>query len=156
LAWARIDLDFAADEALIEEIQSDWIKQVTNTFHRMTSHKDEDDAYYEYGLDAEPEEVITYVNTVLKPYIKIWEEAMLTATIEFIRNELGIHNIYYHSYETGCALKHCEPPRSLYTTIPRKFCFQETEQMPHFLQDLSYVKKNLRKVENPRFFKLSL
>ncbi|WP_353570186.1 hypothetical protein [Candidatus Albibeggiatoa sp. nov. BB20] len=156
LAWARIDLDFDSDEALIEEIQSDWIKQVASTFRRMASHKDEADAYYEYGLDAEPEEVIAYVNTVLKPYIKVWEEAMLMATIEFIRNELGIHNIYYHSYETGCALKHCSPPRSLYSTIPRKFCFQETEQMPHFLQNLRYVKKNLRKVEKPRFFKLSL
>ncbi|MCV6637991.1 hypothetical protein [Candidatus Albibeggiatoa sp. nov. NOAA] len=156
LAWARIDLDFDSDEALIEEIQSDWIKEVISTFQRMKLHKDEEDKYYECGLDAEPAEVITYFNTVLKPYINVWEEAMLTAAIEFIRNELGIHNIYYHTYETGCALKHCEPPRSLYTTIPRKFCFQETDEMPSFLNGLRYVKKNLRKVAKPRFFKLHL
>ncbi|MEK7992056.1 MAG: hypothetical protein VSS52_013680 [Thiotrichaceae bacterium] len=156
LAWARIDLDFNSDEALIEEIQSDWIKEVISTFQRMKLHKDEEDKYYECGLDAEPADVIAYFNTVLKPYMKVWEEAMLMATIEFIRNELGIHHIYYHTYETGCALKHCEPPRSLYSKIPRKFCFQETEQMPSFLQNLRYVRKNLRKVEKPRFFKLSL
>lgn len=156
LAWARIDLDFDSDEALIEEMQSDWIKEVVSTFQRMKSHKDEIDAYYEYGLDAEPADIIAYFNTVLKPYMNIWEEAMLTATIEFIRNELGIHNIYYHTYETGCALKHCEPPRSLYTSIPRKFCFQETDEMPSFLQDLRYVQKNLQHVAKPRFFKLTL
>ncbi len=156
LAWARIDLDFTSDEALIEEIQSDWIKQVTNTFDRMTSHKDEEDYYYEYGLDAEPTEIITYVDTILKPYMIVWEEAMLTATIQFIRNELGIHHIYYHTYETGCLLKHCTPPRSLYTNIPRKFCFQETTEIPSFLYNLHHVRKELQRLPTPRFFKLSL
>ena len=33
LAWARIDLDFASNQALIEEIQSDWIKGANNNAH---------------------------------------------------------------------------------------------------------------------------
>lgn len=31
LAWARIDLDFASNQALIEEIQSDWVKNAANS-----------------------------------------------------------------------------------------------------------------------------
>jgi hypothetical protein len=43
----------------------------------------------------------------------------------------------YHTFETGNRLKQISgsrrPPRSLYTALPRRFCFQETDARPGFL-----------------------
>ncbi len=57
-----------------------------------------------------------YYESVLSSHTDIWAEAMLTAAISFIRDELGFTTIFYHDYETGKALKHIGrrgPPRSL-------------------------------------------
>ena len=70
---------------------------------------------------------------------------MLAATLWFLYVELGIQRIYYHAYESGCVLKHInstKPPRSLYTELPRKFCFEKTTQAPEFLlQDKRFYKR---------------
>jgi hypothetical protein len=61
---------------------------------------------------------------------------MLTATIQFIYLELGIDKIYLHTPETGAAvkkIKYRQPPRSLYSSLPKKFCFSQTELAPEFL-----------------------
>lgn len=156
LAWARIDLDFEQDQALIEEIQSDWVKNSQNTLHRVVDNWKAGEFYFEYGIDGDPENVMTYVNNVLKPYVDIWDEAMITAAIQFIRQELGIHTIFYHSYETGCQVKHCEPPMSLYTRLPKKFCFEKTQETPAFLVNNHFFQKSVRKVKNPYWYKLHL
>ena len=61
---------------------------------------------------------------------------MLAATIWFLREEIGISRIYYHTHEYGAQLKRIRwglPPRSLYTSLPRRFCFERTEEAPEFL-----------------------
>jgi hypothetical protein len=130
LAWARIDLDFASNQALIEEIQSDWVKGVGE------NHKN---WLYGHGNMHEYREV-------LRPYAKVWDEAMLTAALCFIRRELGIRDVFYHSYETGNRLKGIEryyhlgkPPRYLYTDLPKKFCFTPTSEAPDFLKSVRYL-----------------
>jgi hypothetical protein len=130
LAWARIDLDFATNQALIEEIQSDWVKGAADS--------DEDECY---GADN-----MRQYREVLRPYAKVWDEAMLTAALCFIRRELGIREVFYHSFETGNRLKGIEryyhygkPPRYLYTELPKKFCFVKTSEAPDFLKPVRYL-----------------
>ena len=120
LAWARMDIDRRTGEALIEEIQTDW--------------KD----------DME--------HATLAPYARLWDEAMLTAAIRLLRDDLGVRRIYYHTFGGGVRLKRFGkdtwlPPRSLYTTLPRRFCFELTDQAPRFLQhsDNRRVRKTLRR-----------
>ena len=102
-------------------------------------------------------EIKTYADDVLAPYAKVWEEAMLSATIGFIHHELGLQKIYYHSFEQGALLKNIKgskPPRSLYTRLPKQFGFQKTPEGPEFLMREKRVQKLQRKVKDPYWFKL--
>ena len=92
------------------------------------------------------------------PYMKIWDEAVLAATISFIRNELGIKRIYYHSYETGPQLKsiYGSTPRYLYTALPRRFCFEKTDENPAFLQKDRRFKQRIRKMAAPQWYRMDL
>jgi hypothetical protein len=122
LAWARIDIADDYSYALIEEIQTDWIRvakeaQVNKTVARVDE----------------------YLDNILKPYETIWDEAMLSATIWLLKEEIGIKTIFYHTFEGGNLLKGIDhtkkPPRSLYTTLPKKFCFELTDRSPAFLEE---------------------
>ena len=100
-----------------------------------------------------------YVKETLLPYYELWDEAVLAAAIEFCVGELGISNIYYHSFETGNALKGISdtyPPRSLYTDLPRQFCFEQTEEMPRMLRKRRDVNRKLKRVREPRWCRLTL
>jgi hypothetical protein len=136
LAWARVDLSLDTSEALIEEVQSDWVR----------------DALWLAGLgDEEAGEWETYVEKELQPRLKTWGETMLTATIWFLAEEIGIKTIFYHTFETGARLKHLEeslPPRSIYTQLPKKFCFRKTHNGPLFLRDCA-GKKFARSLTDP-------
>ena len=124
LAWARIDLDLDTKEALIEEIQSDWVSD-TKTW-----------AGREYADDAE--QWGKYVDEVLSPQTRKWPETMLTAAIWFLTVEMGIRTIFYHTHDSGQRLKRigdAMPPRSLYTSLPKKFCFDLTHNGPLFIRD---------------------
>lgn len=150
LAWARIDVDFDTNEALIEEIQSDWVREVKEAYI---------EGYYEWDCDTTKDRFKVYLEEVLDPYKRVWDEAMLAAAISFIRKELGIERIYYHDYATGIALKgltYSYPPRSLYTTLPKKFAFKSTRDCPEFLARTKTTKRYLKKVEEPKWFVLPM
>ncbi|MHC4966908.1 MAG: hypothetical protein ACYTGE_18645, partial [Planctomycetota bacterium] len=124
LAWARLDIDRKSGEALIEEVQSDW------------------------GDDMQ--------DSPLAPYARLWDEAMLTAAVRFLRDDVGVHRIYYHTFEGGLRYKRFDPdgycpPRSLYTALPRRFCFELTDQPPRFLRhcDNRRVRKSVRRNRLP-------
>ena len=154
LAWVRLDLDLTSGEVLIEEIQNDWIRRVRSVLRmKQSGHR----CYSRWLGDFSYEEIKTYADDVLAPYTKIWEEAMLSATIDFIHHELGLQKIYYHSFEQGALLKHIKgtkPPRSLYTRLPKQFGFQKTNQGPEFLMREKRVQKLQKKVIEPYWFKL--
>ncbi|MEM7018696.1 MAG: hypothetical protein AAF512_15310 [Pseudomonadota bacterium] len=155
LAWARIDLDFEADEALIEEIQSDWVREAQDMLDQLEKESWGADDLEMYGAYGSIDNVRRYLTEVLEPYRQLWEEAMMSAAIKVIVEELGIRTIFYHSYETGAAIKMCNPPRRLYTKLPRKFGFEKTETWPSFLKPKVY-RKALRKVDEPHWFRLVL
>jgi hypothetical protein len=139
LAWARIDLSENLEEALIEEIQSDWWKDASSEIIRRQHRKRDANGKWREWTETKSrhrldvEEYEAYHNNVLKAYGELWSEAMLTATLQFLWEEIGVSSIFYHTYETGCQLKSCKPPRSLYTKLPKRFCFEETKQSPRFL-----------------------
>ena len=63
---------------------------------------------------------------------------MLSAALSLVRNELGVRRVFFHTFETGSRLKRmgaCAPPRSLYTKLPRRFCFRPTHSGPLFLHE---------------------
>ena len=49
LAWARMDVDLDAGEALIEEIQSDWIREAVSEWRRSRQVKDRQAFLYWLG-----------------------------------------------------------------------------------------------------------
>jgi len=160
LGWARLDLDFNTGEMLIEEIQNDWLRKAKRYQRMMTRYMQQNPDYRnKLGLRSTPETINYYVVRTLGPVYRIWDEAMLTAVIRFCVEELGIGYIYYHTFDTGNRLKQItrgHPPRSLYTELPKKFCFRETTQAPEFLYKSKIVKRKLNRVRNSRWFCLQL
>ena len=68
--------------------------------------------------------------------------------------------VYYHTFKTGIRFKNIAwtaPPRSLYTDLPRKFCFRETTQAPMFLKKCKHrtVQSRLKDKSN-RWFVLNI
>lgn len=157
LAWSRMDIDFNTNEVLIEEIQSDWVRYARDLLVEAEEclQSGNDDVYW-WGIEGAAGDLISYVRDVLMPYIKLWDEAMLAASLYFVREELGIDTVYYHTYETGYRLKRIygRPPRSLYTTLPERFCFTETDVAPRFLQADRGFMRVIRKVPDPKWYKL--
>jgi hypothetical protein len=142
LAWARIDLDFDTGEALIEEIQCDWIRGALG-YRRASEGIEKAEARNDYlsrvigGRGSHAKRFTSYINDVLTPHIDIWEEAMLSAALWFVTSEIGIRTLFYHTFEGADTLKVFgwkKPPRSIYTTLPRRFCFQRVDRGPSFLR----------------------
>ncbi len=141
LSWARIDLDLDRGEALIEELQNDWIRNAYEELEHVQKSK---------TLDAKTKEKFQrYVSEHLDPHVKIWSEAILSATLFFLIKEIGIKQIWLHDFETGNRLKKLtwsKPPRSLYTSLPKKFCFTKVNQAPSFLHQ-GLARKMRRRID---------
>jgi len=136
LSWARIDLDFGTGEALIEEIQSDWVRIAKR-----------------YGESTVRTGVKRYVEHMLWPHRRVWEEATMSAAIELIYRELGIRRIFFHTHEGGARLKElppaARPPRRIYTKLPRQFCFRIVDEAPRFLRESKdrFVRERVARVD---------
>ena len=90
LAWARIDLNLDSNEALIEEVQTDWIRKASA---QMRFYKDR-----ESDLSPVERGQLIYLEHYLSPHVTLWREAILSAAIWFLYREIGISKIFYHSY----------------------------------------------------------
>jgi len=160
LAWARLDVDLDDGVALIEEIQNDWIRKARSLEKRLASWLEHKTDYVRrfllprYLPGGSAEAFRRYLDDILRPHEQLWDEAMLSATLWFLRNELGIRRIFYHTFASGNRLKGIDytmPPRSLYTRLPRRFCFQETDEAPGFLMNQRRFRREVRK-GNIRFY----
>lgn len=147
LGWVRMDIDLNSGEALIEEVQSDWIRCATGLRNRILRHENPEHLFLLHFLEL----------TLYRLY-KIWDEALLTAALWFLKEELGVTTIWYHTFATGNTLKRIKdpPPKSLYSKLPRRFCFKETKDQPEFLLHDKSFRRNLRSVDSPRWFQLEL
>lgn len=155
LAWARIDFDLETGEALIEEIQSDWVRQVKSCLRGIKNGRT---PWLFNWCDCSTKDFTHYAENIMAPFDKLWAEAMLTAAIQFIVEELGITNIYYHSHRTGGKVKGVfgEPPRSLYSDLPRKFCFKLTHEDPQFIANDRFFKRKKRSLKQVAWYQLQL
>lgn len=143
LAWSRIDLSFESDEALIEEVQTDWIRYGLSRHAALKARL--------CSLSGRDKKVFHYLDQVLLPYAQGWQETILSASLWFIYRELGISKVFYHTHASGCSLKRIDsrlPPRSLYETLPRAFCFKRVGVAPCFLEGV------LGRKSNPLFYLL--
>lgn len=159
LAWVRLDVDLEQDEVLIEEIQSDWVREVA-WLHKWLDRCDSDDHVMRcYAFETTAASARRYLKFV-EPLIKEWSQAMLAATIDFVNKELGVKHVWFHNWEVGNYLKRIKgdylPPRSLYTRLPKQFCFEPTNQLPGLLSDRRTIKRLRRGKINPLFYKLEL
>lgn len=151
LGWIRLDIDFDTDTVLIEELQSDLIRFVING------------ATWLRNLGHEPTRQVTrqleFCDRLIARHGKTCAETLLSAALWFIREELGLKEVWYHTFSTGSQLKRIKdrhPPRSLYTTLPQRFCFERTRQQPEFLRRENSFKRDRRKFKDMEFYRLNL
>ncbi|SFL70117.1 hypothetical protein [Shimia aestuarii] len=142
LAWSRLDLDLSTGQALIEEVQTDWLRLVRDEIRVLENRRPQSRALqvtraYDAALRAR--------------YDRIWSQALMLAALIVLRDYLGIRDVFMHSPETGWALQEtdpfCGPPVSLYRDLPRKFGFARSEDAPAFLtparrHDLATLKRH--------------
>ncbi|MBX2882653.1 MAG: hypothetical protein KTR32_22070 [Granulosicoccus sp.] len=150
LGWIRIDLDLQTGEAVIEEIQTDWMRDA----RFAASHS----ARYRQNRLLEYEQLEQYSRKILERLGGIWDEALLSAALWFLREEIGIKTVWYHTFESGSRLKRIKyrhPPRSLYSRLPRKFCFELSDEHPQFLST-SRAYRRLQRKHELHWFRLNL
>ena len=156
LAWSRLDVDLAGGVALIEEIQNDWIRDALRERTRALRWAELSDhpARADYAR-----RIRMYVDQALRTHQAVWDEAMLAATLHFLRSELGVRTVYHHTAQTGAMVKRIKgraPPRSLYSQLPRKFCFEPAPEVPAFLQFRPKCAAGRHRRDAMRFLKLDL
>jgi len=160
LAWARFDVDLKGGEAIIEEIQNDWLRNAQselNWLQTLSAGRAEEILKRQYGEPSfTVEQLKSYIDQVLGPHQRIWDEATLAASLWVLRDVIGIRRVYYHTFEGGNRLKRLtrdRPPRSLYSTLPKRFCFDQTSRQPKMLVDCRHrrVRRELR-LSPPRWF----
>ncbi len=168
MSWVRLDIDMESDEVLIEEIQSDWIRRASyfqeysfDLFRRLRRIGEiSGDIQYEQFA----RQVNAYVKEIMPIYTMNWQEVSMAAALQFITEELGISNVFIHDFETGNHLKRLaqdyrKPPRSIYSALPKKFCFQKSETSPDILgsqiKRITRNKKPRHRVDKPKFWHLS-
>jgi len=147
LAWSRMDLDFKHNEALIEEVQSDSVRHIRRWASR-----------YKRCACDQCKLKVKYVQW-FERYSKIWSEAMLMATISFIKEELGIDRIFMHTARSGWQVKKMDKtwnaPKSLYSDLPKKFAFKQTWAAPEFLLETKCYQRLIRKQPDIDFYQLN-
>jgi hypothetical protein len=158
LAWARIDLDLDSGEALIEELQSDWTRDACDYEQWLRKHsKSWGNSYVvktlkEHGRDAT--HYRRYFEEVLAPHAKVWAELTLSAALHVLVAELGIRRVWIHTPESGVRWKRIggvAPPRSLYSQLPRRFCFRRVGAQPGFLDAArARMRKSCQRCSGPR------
>lgn len=161
LAWARLDIDFEHNCALIEEIQNDWLRDVKwfekRVMGKLKAGDAPDSKTNLWDVNCSLKTAQSYCRFVLGRYAPIWDEAMLWAAISFLREEIGIRDIFYHSVDSGRLLKRIGgrlPPNSIYTDLPRRFCFAPTDEAPEFLRKEKRFQKVKKSHPKLSFFKL--
>jgi len=127
LAWARVDIDLGRGEALIEEVQSDWLRFVADQRQSL-----------EYSAPRSRDLAATraYEQALVARYAKVWPRATLLAVLVLLRDWLGVRTVWMHQPEMGMVLKdiwYDGPPRSLYSRLPKSFGFGATRDVPGFL-----------------------
>lgn len=150
LAWVRLDFDPWGEDVLIEEIQSDWVRLFRALERGCSPGKP----------GSASRATVELLRAALLRFGPIWARAAMLAALAFSVREFGMRRIWMHQPDTGAKLKaidDVQPPRSIYTELPRRFGFQPTDRAPEFLyRARSKALANLRKSGRPLFWLLDL
>ncbi|MFY0674860.1 MAG: hypothetical protein JXQ87_15785 [Bacteroidia bacterium] len=154
LGWIRLDIDFVTSEVLIEEIQTDWVREVNSLAKNLKVAKNENiqKILRNEGIQGSLDDFWKYFN-YLKPVSKIWDELFLSVAIWFSKIELGIDNLWMHTFESCLLFKDqidSKPPKSLYSKLPKRMGFEVTDNSPEFLKNEVYLKRYFRKAEREK------
>lgn len=164
-SWSRIDMDVSAGVALIEEIQSDWVREtqaLRKEVRALSNREDLNRAVINRKRGWPRRRWLKYLEGEdFRRIEKNWAEATLEASCQFLRREIGITDIYLYDFDTGCRFKDMrerdwQPPRSLYTSLPKRYGMERVEEVPAFL--FKKRDRHLRKAIKAapaRFWKLS-
>ena len=150
LAWARIDYDPFLAEGLVEEVQSDWVRQAREIATEARTYKGRRQLRRDLALDGvrgSLESVLDYLRHDLAPYAQLWQEATLACALHLLIERFGARRVYYHSWEGGLALKQMgdwAPPRSLYQRLPRRFCLTSSSRGPAFVEGNPDCRRRMR------------
>lgn len=149
LSWARIDIEDGV--ALIEEVQTDWMRSAAFRFAR---------ARHIEARSRNLRALALYEAQLQHRYGKLWPTVTLLATLHVLAEFLGVREAYMHQPRAGAAFKGIggiAPPVSLYTRLPKSFGFRAVNETPPFLRRRRkrLVAKLAREGE-PLFWRLSL
>lgn len=166
LAWARLDVDLDTGEALVEEVQTDWLRFAADARQRAdhllasAETRRAIERVFFGGVKIDPRAMRTYFDEVLDVHLRLWDEALLTAVLWFLAEELGVRCVFYHDFDCGCRLKGMKgmlPPRSLYTRLPQRFCFDKVQEAPEFMSAApTRTLKTLARAGQLRFWRMEL
>lgn len=151
LAWARLDIDRDSGAALIEEVQSDWLRFVAETAGHYRRHQPG------AGLTRR---TCAYSDALRARYGRVWPRAMLLAVLKLLVEDLGLAEIWMHQPASGAIYKQIRgtaPPVSLYTALPKSFGFEAVQEAPPFLA--RYKRRSIDKLRRkglPIFWRLTL
>ena len=151
LAWVRLDIDLSTGTALIEELQSDWLRYA----------REEADGLEKRAPQTRMARVMReYERALRRTYSKAWPNVALLAALMLLADELGVRRIWMHTPDVGAALKGItgtHPPRSLYSSLPKRFGFSPVREAPPFLERRrARALSLLRKGSDPLFWRLDL
>lgn len=128
MGWARLEIDPNGEYILVDEIQSDHLGAIHSLKNDLSDDvvKIRETIKNNYQLSDEQFKVVLndYYNLV-KDFPQIANQA-----ITKFAKENGFKKIYWHTYESGKELKKNEPPKSLYTKLPKEHFYNETEKGP--------------------------
>ncbi len=150
LAWVRLDIDMGTGEALIEEVQSDWLRYVSRQVIRLRKKA---------PRSRDLRVLQQYQAGLQNAYARVWPRAALLAALQVIVADIGCRTIWMHMPKTGATLKHIQgthPPRSIYTDLPKSFCFTATDEAPSFLERKRRRALSILRKEGAIFWRLTL
>lgn len=149
LAWARLDIDVDEGVALIEEVQSDWLRNVRWELENLEQQ----------GRSREVRSTRLYDGYLRARYGRVWSRALMLSVLVVLRDFLGIRDIFMHQPEPGRILKEIDfdaPPVSLYRDLPRQFCFTATDEAPDFLTRVRRHDLSVLRASGPLFWRLRI
>lgn len=153
LAWARVDLDLDRGVALIEEVQSDWLRFARWELEQLRADPDPRRRRKLPGFEI-------YFEQLRQRYEKVWPRAMLLAVLILLRKEFLCHQVWMHQPRSGVVLKRIEgapPPASLYSALPQRFGFRPVRVVPDSLRrERRFEIARLMREDAPLFWRLDV
>jgi hypothetical protein len=154
MGWVRLELDPHNEFVFVDEIQSDFqtfCHKIEAVLVKKESVAEGDfipswiEHFSKNGNSQIGRGRLLLCAQALATYLQRFSSVAMSVISLFAR-ENGYKKIYYHTYEGGKLLKGNDPPRSLYTDVPKKHFFEVTNEKPFKLPADFYVREAKAKV----------